>query len=97
MPLGMYLSALSKPPVRLVRHAAWGISQAPTHLHYRRLTPNYKHYWMADSDAANSLDRYEMALWFLSRGDQCLNCDGLANDNDALFIRVNKPDLRARR
>jgi hypothetical protein len=52
---------------------------------------------MADSDAANSLDRYEMALWFLSRGDQCLNCNGLADDNDALFIRVHKSDLSARR
>jgi SAM-dependent methyltransferase len=97
MPVESYLRALSKSPVRLVRHAAWRISQAPTHLHYQRLTPNYQHYWMADSDAANSLDRYEMAAWFLSRGDECLNCNGLADENDALFIRVHKSDLSARR
>ena len=97
MPVESYFWSLSKPPVRLVRHAAWRISQAPTHLHYQRLTPNYQHYWMADSDAANSLDRYEMALWFLSRGDQCLNCNGFADENDALLIRVHKSDLSARR
>ncbi len=32
---------------------------------------------MADSDAANLRDRYETALRLLSRGDQCLNCNGL--------------------
>ena len=34
----------------------------------------------------------ELALWFLSRGDECLNCegslDGLMAENDALFIRL---------
>jgi hypothetical protein len=44
-------------------------------LRYRRVTPNYQEYWMADSDAVNSLDRAEMAMWFETRGDMCLNCE----------------------
>ncbi len=94
LPFHSYFWMLSKPPVRLTRYMAWKISGGSTHLYYRRLIANYKHYWMADSDAVNSLDRYELALWFLSRGDECLNCegslDGLMAENDALFIRVHK-------
>jgi hypothetical protein len=49
---------------------------------------------MPDSDAVNQLDRYETALWFLSRGDECLNCQGAlqgwAQENDQLIIRVHK-------
>jgi SAM-dependent methyltransferase len=97
MPVQSCLWAFSKVPVRLARSAAWQIGHTPTRLHYQRLTPNYKHYWMADSDAANSLDRYETALWFSSRGDQCLNCRGLADENDAVVIRVHKSELSARR
>jgi hypothetical protein len=38
------------------------------------------------------LDRYEMALWFTSRGDECLNCqDRFTNVWDELVIRVHKP------
>ena len=61
-------------PNRVIRSvaSAWG----PTRLHYRRLTPNYREYWQADSDAVNSLDRAEMAMWFETRGDTCLNCEG---------------------
>src|SRR3546814_11978920 len=47
----------------------------PTRLRYRRLTPNYEKYWMSDSDAVNAIDSHEAMLWFLSRGDECLNCD----------------------
>lgn len=59
-------------PNRVIRSvaSAWG----PTRLHYRRLTPNYREFWQADSDAVNSLDRAEMAMWFETRGDTCLNC-----------------------
>jgi SAM-dependent methyltransferase len=64
----------------------------PTRLHYRPLEPNYHEYWMPDSDAVNWLDRYEMALWFTSRGDECLNCqDRFTNVWDELVIRVHKP------
>ncbi len=67
----------------------------PTRLHYRLLEPNYKVYWQCDSDALNDIDRYEAMLWFRSRGDECLNCDGPAGsiwqkDIPGLVIRVRK-------
>ena len=57
-------------PARAVRSLVTG----PTQLHYRRLTPNYREYWQADSNAVNSLDQFEVARWFESRGDVCVNC-----------------------
>ena len=61
-------------PIRLIRGATYEMTQRPTAFHYRLLSPNYEQYWEADSDAVNSLDRYETYLWFKSRGDLCLNC-----------------------
>lgn len=67
----------------------------PTALRYRRLNPNYEQYWVADSDAVNSIDSYEGALWFLSRGDECLNCGDspvfLPIVDAPLVIQVHKP------
>ena len=71
-------------PVRLIRRATYDTTQLPTAFHYRRLSPNYEQYWEADSDAVNSLDRYETSLWFKSRGDLCLNC---TSDWDTLRIQ----------
>jgi SAM-dependent methyltransferase len=70
LPEFLFITAV---PNRVIRSAAaaWG----PTRLRYRRITPNYQEYWMADSDAVNSLDRLETAMWFESRGDTCLNCE----------------------
>jgi hypothetical protein len=64
----------------------------PTRLRYRRLTPNYENYWVPDSDAINSIDNYEAMLWFLSRGDECLNCDDASvfMGGTPLIIRVHK-------
>lgn len=67
----------------------------PTRLHYRLLQPNYKDYWVADSDAVSSIDRYEVMLWFRSRGDECLNCEGISGSLlmrgvPPLVIRVHK-------
>ena len=79
-------------PVRLSRKivAEFG----PTALRYERLQPNYEQYWMPDSDAVNSIDSYEGVLWFLSRGDECLNCGDspilLPMANAAVVIRVHK-------
>jgi hypothetical protein len=66
----------------------------PTTLRYKRLQPNYDHYWINDSDAVNSIDSYEAALWFLSRGDECLNCGDspilLPMFNVPLVMRIHK-------
>ena len=60
---------------RNLRRAAFGMG-GPTKFRYRKIEPNYKEYWQPDSDAVNRLDRYEAMIWFLSRGDECLNCEG---------------------
>jgi SAM-dependent methyltransferase len=94
IPVQSYFWNLSKAPLRLLFYASWKTAGGPTKLHYRRLTPNYDHYWLPDSDAVNLLDRHETALWFLSRGDECLNCEGALQgwfqENDQLIIRVHK-------
>jgi len=76
-------------PIRGVRTLA--AQFGPTRLRYRRLAPNYETYWVPDSDAVNSIDRQEAKLWFLSRGDECVNCGGTLSDySSALVIRVHK-------
>jgi SAM-dependent methyltransferase len=49
----------------------------PTRLRYRRLTPNFETYWDYDADACVSLDAYNVALYFLTRGDKPLYPAGL--------------------
>jgi SAM-dependent methyltransferase len=83
-------------PTRALRHAYWKLTGQPTTLRYNALTPNYDHYWTADSDATVSIDGYEAMLWYLSRGDECLNCPEKFSDQlllgfEPLIIRVNKP------
>lgn len=82
---------MSIVPNRMVRNLVSNFG--PTKLRYRRLSPNYDKYWVPDSDAVNSIDRYEAMLWFLSRGDECLNCDdaSLSISSMPLIIRVHKP------
>ena len=84
--------AMTLLPIRSARTlvARYG----PTRLRYRRLTPNYDKYWVPDSDAINSIDSHEGLLWFLSRGDECLNCDDapLLMGSQPLIIRVHKSD-----
>ena len=83
---------LTHVPNRVLRAAFAG--SEPTRLHYRRLEPNFAEYWQHDSDAVNDLDEAEVAMWFESRGDACLNClPGWwrhLQRGTALVIRVNK-------
>jgi SAM-dependent methyltransferase len=76
--------AAYRRPIHLIRSFAG----SPTHLHYRRLTPNFREYWQADSDAVVSLDRTEFARWFTSRGDELLNATAVWGP---LELRVRKP------
>ncbi len=101
MPFDLYFWGVSKTLTGALRHAAWKMSGGPTQLRYRRLTPNYEQYWMSDTDAVNSLDRDETARWFLSRGDECLNCDGelhaWEHSTDPLILRMHKAATRQAR
>jgi SAM-dependent methyltransferase len=90
IPIRARLDVLALAPIRIVRSVvAWF---GPTRLRYRRLKPNYDQYWMADSDAVNSIDRHEAMLWFLTRGDECLNCDSesVLAAGMPLIVRVHK-------
>jgi hypothetical protein len=82
-------------PIRAIRRATLALTPRPMSFHYWPLMANYDRYWEADSDAVNSLDRYEAYLWFKSRGDTCLNCgsevDTFRNYGSVLILRV-KPD-----
>jgi SAM-dependent methyltransferase len=81
-------------PIRIVRFAHYTAAGDATRLRFRQLTPNYDVYWQADSDAAVSLDEFESAMWFRSRGDACLSCEGTLKEmvalGNALIIKVNK-------
>jgi len=83
-------------PTRLSRWAAWKLHGGPTAFHYRPIEPNYKEYWMPDSDAVNSLDVFETYLWFRSRGDRCVNCPPVGDMVRAaempLILRVKTVD-----
>jgi SAM-dependent methyltransferase len=81
-------------PIRLIRMAQYRMSGDLTPLRFRRLQPNYDVYWQPDSDAAVSLDSVEARLWFESRGDICLSCEGpvteLLDLGAPLVIQVRK-------
>ena len=83
-------------PIRFIRLAWWVMSRRSTTLRYNRLSPDFQRYWGPDSDAVNSIDSYETYLWFISRGDECLNCrtsgsEILSYERSPLIIRVRKP------
>jgi SAM-dependent methyltransferase len=90
IPVRSLLNVLALVPIHIARSlvAQFG----PTRLRYRRLKPNYDQYWVVDSDAVNSIDRQETMLWFLTRGDECVNCDRESplRSTMPLIIRVHK-------
>jgi SAM-dependent methyltransferase len=86
---------LHRIPAHAIRSAWWRLSGAPMRLYYSKLDPLYDHYLGPDSDAVNSLDAFEVAMWFRSRGDECLNCVAGLHEivrtwGHALVIRIHK-------
>ena len=81
-------------PVRLIRKVETKFAGADSRFRYKQLTPNYQKYWVPDSDAVNSMDRFDAMLWFTDRGDECLNCgafwDQIRSFSGPLVIRVHK-------
>lgn len=52
-------------PARILRRALW--RGGPTALRFTRLRPDYRTFWMSDSDACSRLDSHEGCLFFTSR------------------------------
>ena len=64
--------ALAALPARIVRRFGWCLRQNPSCFRFQRLTPDYAHYWMSDTDATARLDSHEACLYFHSRGYEVL-------------------------
>ena len=78
---------------RLLRALA-GVAMPPTRLRYHEMVPNYATYAYPDADAVNSIDCFEAALWFETRGDALLDgslADGWTAECDGpVLIQINK-------
>ena len=78
---------------RLLRLFAYQYFQnkKPVTLKYKRLKANYEKYWHSDSDACNSLDPFDVILWFKSRAFNCHNYNSLLR---AIFVRASAIELQ---
>lgn len=63
----------------------------PKALKYKKLKPNYDVYWQSDSDACNSIDPFDVILWFKSRG---FICHGYENWFKILLVRTYALELQ---
>jgi len=63
----------------------------PQPLRFRRLRANYHIFWQSDSDACNSLDPFDVILWFRSRG---VVCHSYTNLLKALLVRTTALELQ---
>ncbi len=63
----------------------------PVPLRYRKLKANYETFWQSDSDACNSLDPFDVILWFRSRG---FICHGHENPIRMIPARTNGLELQ---
>jgi len=52
---------------------------------YKVLKPNFEKFWMSDSDAINSMDPFDVILWYRSRGINCINYPSLFK---AFFVKT---------
>lgn len=64
-------------PQRLIRVITYGINQQPMQFRYQELEPNYEYRWVPDSAAENSMDPFEVYIWYVSRGAVCRNYPSL--------------------
>lgn len=63
----------------------------PVPLRYRKLKANYETFWQSDSDACNSLDSFDVILWFRSRG---FICHGHENPIRMILARTHGLELQ---
>jgi SAM-dependent methyltransferase len=74
-------------PKRVLSCIRYALMRERTNFRYKKLSPNYDHFWQSDSDAVNSMDPYEVILWFMSRGDNCITYGNLFS---RFFVRTGE-------
>lgn len=74
-------------PKRFISILKFLVTKKPLKFRYRKLKPNYEKYWMNDSDAVNSMDPYQAIIWYISRGDHCINYKSFIKQ---FFIRTGE-------
>lgn len=62
-------------------------------LKYKKLKANYEVYWQSDSDACNSIDPFDVVLWFRSRNFICHDYNTMLK---ILLIRAYALELQKR-
>lgn len=72
-------------PKRFVRFVMFMCAYSFTEIRYKKLQANYETYWTADADACNSIDPYDVILWFLSHGFECVSHPTIFS---AFFVRT---------
>jgi SAM-dependent methyltransferase len=60
-------------PKRLLRHVFFCFGGRKSEIRYKKIRPNYKIFWCADSDACNHIDPHDAILWFETHGFSCLS------------------------
>jgi hypothetical protein len=91
-----FASYCYEPYIRFLRMAATGFGANPSRFRFIRLDPNYQDYWVSDSDATTSFTKFELHLWFSSRGDEVLESPPPSGmiftgySTPALIVRVVK-------
>ncbi|MFV0444360.1 MAG: class I SAM-dependent methyltransferase [Planctomycetaceae bacterium] len=91
----LLLRAASVLPRRLLRGCfGWGRQDGSRPLPFAKLEPNYETFWMVDSDAAVSLDSFDVIQWFRQQGDDVLSHptfrSAVLSRSEPVIIRVHK-------
>jgi SAM-dependent methyltransferase len=76
---------------RIFRLLLYAVSSHPVPLRYKKLKANYDKFWQSDSDACNSLDPFDIILWFRSRKFICHGYDKLLK---LLFVRTSALEIQ---
>lgn len=76
---------------RITRLLTYAIFPCQIPLRYRKLNANYDTFWQSDSDACNSLDPFDVILWFRNRN---IICHGYNNWFKIIFVRTISLELQ---
>lgn len=73
---------------RMWRYLRWNERGVVPALPYRRLIPNFEHYWSSDADACTAIDSHAVWLWLKAHGDEPI---GIRHPLHALLVRHSEP------